>query len=257
METGNMFFLTNIPGTGLRNKLTNGMRRPLVRWLQFAAMVFGATCVLAAPSSATTFNYSYGNPYTADAQTYIHSTSNIQLYSEGTVRAWIPITGGSSEAATTPGEIVYKFDFGSDIVESANLRTNNPTFHWAYSEGHNYVYGSKDGLTWVEILDVTTPAFASANSGFFNDLLPASLLGGTELWFKAELFSFGSNVACCGAAGRNTAQHSRWDTGQGANAETFALNVNFQSNTPSPVPLPAGFPMLIAGIAMLGLIRRK
>ena len=252
-----MFFLTNTPSVGLCRNVLDGMRNSIGRHLWAAVAIIGAACAVAAPSSASIFSYSYGNPYAFDAQTYIHSTSNIHLYSEGTVRAWVPITGGATEATTTPGEIIYKFDFGSDIVESANLRTNNPTFHWNYSRGHNYFYGSKDGQTWVELLDVTTPAFGSANSGFFNDLLPASLLGGTELWFKAELFSFGSNVGCCGAAGRNTAQHSRWDTGQGANAETFALNVEFQQASPSTVPLPAGFPALLLGLAALGFVRRK
>ena len=199
------------------------------------------------------FAYSYSDPNNFSAKTYIHSVTNATVYSEGTVRAYIPIAGGATEGATTPGVITYKFDFGTETVAAANLRTNNPTFHWNYSEGHNYFYGSKDGSTWIQLLDVTTPAFGGANSGGFYNALPASLLGGTELWFKAELFSFGSNVGCCGAAGRNTAQHSRWDTSQGSTAETFKLEVVYAP----PVPIPAAAWLFGSALLGLGALKRK
>ncbi|WP_279247206.1 VPLPA-CTERM sorting domain-containing protein [Candidatus Litorirhabdus singularis] len=199
------------------------------------------------------FSYSYSNPYDSNAQTYIHSVTNATLYSESTVRAYIPVTGGATEGATTPGVITYKFDFGTETVAAANVRTNNPTFHWAYSEGHNYFYGSKDGATWVELLNVTTPAYGAANSGGLYDALPTSLLGGTELWFKAELFSFGSNVVCCGASGRNTAQHSRYDINQSPTTETFKLEVVYVPQ----VPLPAAAWLFGSALLGLGAMKRK
>jgi hypothetical protein len=206
---------------------------------------------------AANFEYSYANPYSAAAQTYVHSLSNIHLYSEATVRAYVPIAGGATEATTTPGVITYKFDFGTDIVGTASLISRNPTFHWSYSRGHNYLYGSKDGTNWEQLLDVTTPAFGTANSGNYNGLLPTSLSGGNELWIKAELFSFGPNVGCCGGAGRNTAQHSRYDINESPLAKVFALEVDFATPPVSTVPLPAGLPLLGAGLALLGLVRSR
>jgi len=208
---------------------------------------------LASPAKAIPFDftYMYSNPFDTASQTYIDSTSNARLYAESTVRMWIPITGGATLATTTPGVITYKFDFGTETVAEANLRTNNPTFHWNYSEGHNYFYGSKDGSTWTELLDVATPVFGGATGGLFNGALPAGLLGGTQLWFKAELFSFGPNVGCCGAAGRNTAQHSRWDTGS-PGAETFKLEVNYAAGGPAPIPEPAT--VLLMGLGLTGLV---
>ena len=225
----------------------------------FAAVAGLAITAIGLPTEirAASFSYSYSNPYNANADDYIYSTSNITLYTEGTVRVWIPQTGGATFAATTPGVITYLFDFGAETVEAASLLTRNPTFHWSYSQGHNFFYGSKDGATWVQLLDVPPPVYGGANSGTFNGPLPASLLGGSQLWFKAELFSYGPNVACCGAAGRNTAQHSRWDTSYGPTAQTFRLDVDFaQAPPPAPVPVPATLPLLVAGLGSLGLLAR-
>jgi hypothetical protein len=220
------------------------------------AAVATAAIVSGGEASAASFTYSYSNPYNANADDYIHSTSNIRLYTEGTVRVWIPETGGATFATTTPGVIVYKFDFPGETVESAFLRTNNPTFHWSYSQGHNFFYGSKDGATWEQLLDVPPPAFGSANGGVYNNFLPASLLGGDALWFKAELYSYGTNVGCCGAAGRNTAQHSRWDTSAGQAAQTFKLEVDFAQAPPPMIPVPGALPLLAAAVGAFGLFAR-
>lgn len=206
----------------------------------------GLTGITAA--DAASFSYSYGNPYDANADDYIHSTSNVHLYTEGSVRMWIPKTGGSSLATTTPGVITYKFDFGTEVVDTAFLRTNNPTFHWNYSQGHNYFYGSKDGTNWEQLLDVPPPAYGKANGGVFSGMLPDTLLGGNQLWFKAELYSYGSNVGCCGDAGRNTAQHSRW----GGSGDAFKLDVDYRQ--PDVIPLPAAIPLLGSGLAFFGFV---
>lgn len=205
-------------------------------------------------ADAASFSYSYSNPYEAHAQTYIHSMSNVELHTEGTVRHWKPATGGTTIGNTTPGVITYKFDFGTDIVGSATLKTNNPTFHWSYSQGHNYFFGSKNGSDWVQMLNVTPPAYGTANVGVFNGLLPDTLLGGTQLWFKAELYSYGRN-APFGGVWTNTAQHSRWDVNH-PNAETFKLEVDFAGG-PDPIPVPAALPLLGLGLAVFGVVGRR
>lgn len=214
--------------------------------LAVTALGFASTSKVEAAS----FNYSYGNPFDAAAQTYIHSTSNISLYAEGPVRLWKPNFGGTTFGNTTPGVITYKFDFGSDVVDSANLFTHNPTFHWSYSRGHNRLFGSKDGTNWELLLDTPPPAFGSANGGTYNGALPATLLGGTELWVRVDLYSYGPSAPGGGVL-TNTAQHSRYDVNSAPGTIRFSLDVEFENA--AAVPLPAGLPLLAAALGVFGL----
>ncbi len=65
-----------------------------------------AALVAGAEASAASFTYSYSNPFDANADDCIRGTSTIRLYPEGTVRVWIPETGGATFATTNPGVIV-------------------------------------------------------------------------------------------------------------------------------------------------------
>lgn len=211
----------------------------------------------AGQAAAAGFSYSYSNPYDGTADDYIVSTSNVKLYTEGTVRTWVPTSGGADFASTTPGEIVYKFDFGSETVETASLYTRNPSFHWRYSRGHNFFFGSRNGADWVELVNAPPPAFAGANSGVFNGALPSSLLGGSQIWFKAQLYTYGPSVNACGAC-TNTAQHSRWDVNESSSAKSFSLDVTYADATPSaPAPLPASIALMGGALAVFGLMRRR
>ena len=215
-----------------------------------------ALAALALPASGATFSYGYSDPGAEAADDFIVSTSNVLLYTEGSFRQYIPVTGGTTFAATTPGVITYRFDFGSDIVDSATLLTRNPVFTQSYSRGRNRIFGSRDGASWellYEVLSPDPPPFEVGTGGGFNGPLPASLLGGTELWFRFDLYSYGPDVGCCGDAGRNTAQHSRYRIGSGT--ETFRLDADLAD--PPPVPLPAALPLLLAGLAGFAAVRRR
>jgi len=201
---------------------------------------------------AATFDweYMYGNPYDAASQTYITSTSNAVLYTEGTVRLWKPIVGASTEAATTPGIINYHFDFGQATTDLL-LWMNMPTFHWSYSRGHNFLYGSTDGATWTQLAEVTTPAFGTAHD-LGTVTLPGSFLGTSELYLRVELFSFGPS-ASVGSVLTNTAQLSRYDVN--ARNTAFRLQANFQPTASAPEPGTISLGLL--GLMGVGLSRRR
>lgn len=176
------------------------------------------------------FSYSYYDPSASGASDHIVSVSNAVLYTEGAVKAWIPKAGSLTYETTTPGVITYRFDFQGTVAD-AQLFMRTSTFHWSYSEGHAFVYGSRDGETWVQLTETLPPAFGAANTQVASSV-PASLLGGQSLWFKVELYSYGTSAAQ-GGVWTNTAQHSRYDVN--ANNKTFELNVRFAASAGTTV----------------------
>ena len=129
----------------------------------------------------------------------------------------------------TPGVITYRFDFQKTIAE-AQLYIRVTAFHWSYSKGHAFIYGSRDGVNWVQLVEAAPPAYGSANTQVARSV-PGSLLGGQSLWFQVELYSYGSG-APNGGVGTNTAQHSRYD--RNADNTTFKLDVNFSNGPQRP-----------------------
>jgi len=186
-----------------------------------------ATAAPPPPPTSWDFSYVVGDPTTASARQYI-STSNAVLSFEHPVWFWRPQVGGTTLATTTPGLVTWRIPF-PQAVGRAHLFLNMPTFHWSYSRGFNRLLASRDGVSWQLLNEVQTPAFGMGNSGGYNQDLPAGVLGGTELWIRAELYSFGPSAP---AGYTNTAQATRWQVG--TTATTFKLDVNY-----GPVVLPA------------------
>lgn len=177
-----------------------------------------------APSSV--FSYSYASPAGPNALDYVVGSSNAEVAKEGPVWYWRPAVGGETLAATTPGVITYHFPLAGPAV-SGRLRAGLACWHHSFSQGHSFLYGSADGVSWHLMDEVSAPAeIGHANSGGWNGDLPGYLIGSTDIWLRVELNSFGPN-ASIGGIWVNTAQHSRW--GEGSSGSTFDLEVTLGS----------------------------
>jgi len=211
--------------------------------------LIAALCLIVAPGAALAlpdFSYSYGDPYLASSQQYIVSKSNAVLYTEGTVHTWKPNVGGTTFATTTPGRLTYHFSFPSPTAD-ISLWMNMPTFYWDYSQGHNFLFGSTDGSSWVQLADVLPPAYGAARD-LGTVTIPASLLGATDLWLRADLYSYGSS-APSGGVWTNTSQLSRWSTAT-PTSKAFRLDVTY-------VPEPATAMLVLCGLGALAARSRK
>jgi hypothetical protein len=231
----------------------------LMRPIRLIIFIVASMVFFSSFCHAYDFTYTIGDPSTVQAQQYIEYKNNVELtyeYVNTTAPVyWKPIIGGSSIGTTTPGTVIYHFDFGTDIVETANLYIHMPTFNWSYSQGHNYLYGSTDNVNWVQLLDVPPPVYEGANSGTYNGSLPSSLLGANDIYLKALLYSYGA-YASYGGAMTNTAQLTRW-SGPGY-GDPFKLEVNFQDNGGgTTVPEPMSIFLLIIGVLGVVGIRKK
>ncbi len=199
----------------------------------------------AAAQAVPDYSYSYGDPQTPLSDGKIVSSSNAVVYTEGTIKCIKPGVGGPTLASTTPAQIIYHFAFSQPTSEIA-LWMNMPVFHWSYSEGHNYLYGSTDGTSWVPLADLLPPAYGAARD-LGTVAIPASLLGAQDLWLKALLYSYGTS-ASQGGVWTNTAQLSRWTLG--SSSKSFRLDVTY-------VPEPGTAVLLLGGLAGLGIEGRR
>lgn len=164
------------------------------------------------------------------------STQNAILYTEGDVKLWKQDIGSESLDNAIPGVISYLFNFDKKVGE-ARIFIRTSTYHWAYSKGHSFIYASNDGSNWINLVEAAPPDYGQANTQLLQSI-PASLLGSKSLWFKVELYSYGSS-AVSGGAMTNTAQHSRYSTA--ADNTTFQLDIKF-SQEPDEPPFPDVIP---------------
>jgi len=168
-----------------------------------------------------TFSYGFGSPESANAMDYVTATSNAEVAQEEEGRYWRPMVGAQTLAATDPGVVTFHFPFDSSIV-GGRLLVVLTTFHFTYSQGHNYLYGSTDGVHWQLLSEIDPPAQGGYNQGGWNGDLPDMFIGASDIWLEARMFSYGPRAEE-GDVWCNTAQLCRWHPSQTSN--TFELEV--------------------------------
>ncbi len=170
------------------------------------------------------FAFSFGDPTEPRGLAFIDSTSNAKLVKEGRfARFWQPGVGGETFGESPPGVVTLHVAFDRPIV-SGSLVLKLTTFYWSYSRGHNFLFGSTDGLGWQQLAEVPPPdAEGGARDGGWNGPLPAMFIGATDIWLQARLYSYGTFA---GQGATNTAQLFRFDV-RNSN-KTFNLVVNLQ-----------------------------
>jgi hypothetical protein len=178
--------------------------------------------VVMAPS--IDFALPYGNPADPRALAFVTSTTNALIADEGVVRYWRPMVGGETFETTTPGVITHHFGFDRPVV-GGRLRFRLAVWHFSYSQGRAFLFGSTNGTTWQQLSEVPPADSGQARGGGWDGPLPEMFLGATDIWLEARLYSYGPS-ASRGGIYCNTAQFSRWDPRQTFN--TFELEVDLQ-----------------------------
>ncbi len=190
------------------------------------AVAVGCLTLCLAGGPAHAFEYFYTDPGLPGANQYTMSLSNLEVSRAGSVRFYQVSRGGASSKT---GVIVYKFEMGGPI-NRAELLSNAPVWRWSYGHGSTSTEVSKDGVTWVEVANAPVPGgIGQANGGAFNGELPASVLGGNNMYVRVTLNNFSTTPQFF----RDTAQHSRATVGGANPVFRFAAFSN-------AAPLPGG-----------------
>ena len=171
--------------------------------------------------SSEDFSYSIRQPNSAYAAWYVESETNVQLRTEGDFTYLCPSSGGTELGSSSPGVMVYHFNFVEPIVET-RLYLRTDTFHWAYSQGHNYVHVSANGNDWTKLVEAPPPDYGKWKAGNFSGPLPNSFVGKRDIYIRISLYSYGKS-ASKGGVYCNTAQYLRWSKKD--NNLTFKLDV--------------------------------
>jgi hypothetical protein len=170
------------------------------------------------------FSYSYANPGAPNAREYIVSTSNAEVGSEGDARYWRPVAGAEEFVDTEPAVITYHFPFDRPIA-GGRLYAILAVWHFWYSQGHAFLYGSTDGVNWELLVEAAPPELDQGRGANWNGDLPQMFIGETDIWLQGRLYCWGSRAAV-GGIYCNTAEMSRW---HGDPAETtFELEVELE-----------------------------
>jgi len=148
------------------------------------------------PNSATVFpnpewdfSFGFSNINEVGAETYLTATSGVRKYSEWQnppTTYWGPTSNGIDASLT------YRVT-GLKTIRAARLKTGTDTYNFPWpgyfgsGKGWSSIWGSKDGSSWVQLMDNPMPTDNVGRWMAYDQLLPSNLLGGTELWIQIRL----------------------------------------------------------------------
>jgi hypothetical protein len=168
--------------------VSRGHRALVVLAALLVAHAYPATVVTGAPTiTGTTFRYAVTTVFDTDAAKYIAGTSNAKAYKDpyGTTTSyWAPITPGV-------GEVTLRFTFANPVI-SGSCFTHFYCANFGGASGKASFWASADGRTWDLLMDVPTPTGVIAVGPDYSGVLPRSLLGSRNLWFRARMESTGN-----------------------------------------------------------------
>ena len=133
------------------------------------------------------FTYSYSDVFDASAEDYLVSQSNVQKVNEGIVHYYSPIT------PDTPASLTYHFDL-LGTIRHGSLFAHLGSYNFGGGLfGFGSLWGSTDGTSWQLLMDAPTPS-SIAQGYFYDQNLPASMLGDSDIWIQARMQASGWNI---------------------------------------------------------------
>ena len=149
---------------------------------------FALTTVIATASAQWDFEYSYPSVTDSQVGTYVAGMTNMQAVNDGRNQYFIPIANG------TEAQITYHFPVSGTIAD-AYVFSHIATYDFGGGRfGFGSLWGSTNGLNWQLLMDAPTPSGRIDMGYFYDQHLPASLLGDDEIWIQTRLQTSGLNI---------------------------------------------------------------
>jgi hypothetical protein len=202
------------------------MKKNTRSFLTIFIMFFCAsnTWVFGQEETHKSFKHSFTHLNQKGADDYLIEKTGIKKYSE-----WQnpPITYYGPSANGKEGKLTYKYSF-SGRLESAKVRISLATWNFnaggamGRGSGSASAWASNDGETWINLIDIPTPAKLSQGKTL-NEFLPASLLGKKDLFFQIRL-----KVAGAPNSSYTVAQFGRADAN--SKNEIFSIEASYSDS---------------------------
>jgi hypothetical protein len=185
--------------------------------------LMAALCFSTLNSQAQTswdFQFGYHDVFSQNALNYVVQEQNIQRSSENGnpsdgVSYWNPINNGVEATLT------QEFTFPGTTTQIFLNDGSEPVYNFG---GGNYgtqsVWASTDGINWVQLVNLPPPSNIS-NDYFYDQDLPASLLGSDQIWIQDRMETWGWDIM---------AQYLRADTSANPN-DVFDLDANYTTSS--------------------------
>ena len=200
-----------------------------------------ASALLTAAAHAWDFSYGYQTVFDANADWYIVGQQNVRKYSEWQTP---PVTYWGPSANDVPAVLTSRFTFSAPTAEIfVSARLNSSSYLDRGDYGASSLWASMDGTSWQLLADCPVPTGSRDLIGrqvYYNEAVPASLLGADEFWIQVRMQEHGAlATAPDPRATWADAQFGRWDGAAGG----FQLSATL-------VPEPSAGALILSACAL-------